>query len=368
MHKLLQRQLRKFLSGALPPGFEDFIASVDAAYSQADKDREMAERSLELASKELFERNRQLSEDIERRKQLELELAQAEKLRAVGQLASGIAHELNTPIQYVSDNVAFLQQAFNRLVDIAYQAASAEADPKRRRELEFMCANIPGAIDAAGEGCKRVADIVGAMKFFAQPHSEGFAATDINRALTCTLGVAQNAIKYVADVELDFATLPEVECRVGDINQVFLNLLTNAAHAITDKNGADGPRGHIQISTRVRDERVVITIRDDGCGIPDTVQARIFEPFFTTKTVGRGTGQGLAISRSIVVGRHEGVLVFQSAPGEGTTFTVELPIKQRERTSEESWEPVSLTRSGPVTLDAQWPRASSVSPNLNTIF
>src|SRR5690349_21673483 len=253
MHKLLQRQLRKFLSGVLPPGFEDFIASVDAAYCQADKDREMAERSLELASNELFERNRQLSEDMERRKQLELELAQAEKLRAVGQLASGIAHELNTPIQYVSDNVAFLQQAFTRLVDIARQAASTEADPKRRRELEFMCSNIPGALEAAGEGCRRVADIVGAMKFFAHPHGDGFAAADINRALTCTLGVAQNAIKYVADVELDFATLPEVECRIGDINQVFLNLLINAAHAIADKNGTDGPRGRIQISTRVRD-------------------------------------------------------------------------------------------------------------------
>ena len=368
MHKLLQRQLRKFLTGPLPAGFEDFVAAVDAAYCQADKDREMVERSLELASQELFERNRQLSEDIERRKQLELELAQAEKLRAVGQLAAGIAHELNTPIQYVSDNVAFLDQAFKRLVDIAYQAASAENDPKRRRELEFMCANIPGAIEAAGEGCQRVADIVDAMKFFAHPHGDGFAAADINRALTCTLGVAQNALKYVADVELDFATLPDVECRVGDINQVFLNLLINAAHAITDKNGVDGPRGRIQISTRLRDDRVIISVRDDGCGIPDSVRARIFEPFFTTKTVGRGTGQGLAISRSIVVGRHEGLLVFQSAAGEGSTFTVELPIKQRERTAEESWEPVSLARTGPVTLDAQWPRASSVSPNLNTIF
>jgi signal transduction histidine kinase len=366
MHKLLQRQLRKFLAGPLPPGFEDFIASVDAAYNQADKDRELIERSLELANRELFERNRQLSEDIERRKQLELELAQAEKLRAVGQLASGIAHELNTPIQYVSDNVAFLEQAYKRLIEVAQEAAANEANPKRRRELEFMCGNIPGALEAAGEGCRRVADIVSAMKFFAHPRSEGFAAADINRALTCTLGVAQNAIKYVADVELDFATLPEVECRIGDINQVFLNLLTNAAHAITDKNGVDGPRGRIQISTRVRDERVVISIRDDGCGIPEAVQARIFEPFFTTKTVGRGTGQGLAISRSIVVGRHEGSLVFESAPGEGTTFTVELPIKQRERSAEESWEPVS--RRGPATLEAQWPRASSVSPNLNTIF
>ena len=366
MHKLLQRQLRKYLAGALPPGFEDFIASVDSAYAQADKDREMGERSLELASHELFERNRQLSEDIERRKELELELAQAEKLRAVGQLASGIAHELNTPIQYVSDNVTFLHQAFRRLVDIAQQAAAAETDPKRRRELEFMCGNIPGALEAAEEGCRRVADIVGAMKFFAHPHSEGFAGADINRALTCTLGVAQNAIKYVADVELDFATLPEVECRIGDINQVFLNLLTNAAHAIADKSGGDGSRGHIHISTRVRDERVVINIRDDGCGIPETVQARIFEPFFTTKVVGRGTGQGLAISRSIVVGKHEGSLVFQSVAGQGTTFIVELPIKQRERSAEESWEPVS--RGGPAILEAQWPRASSVSPKLNTIF
>jgi signal transduction histidine kinase len=327
MHPLLERQLRKF--GPLPPEREGFLAAIEAAYNQADRDRDMLQRSLELASRELLDQSRQLREESECRERLEIELAQAEKLRAVGQLASGIAHELNTPIQYVGDNVTFLQSAFEAFSALMARARDESASPAQRRKLEFMAANIPGALEAALDGCRRVGEIVGAMKEFAHPDGLEFALADINRGVRCTLAVAQNAIKYDADVELDLGELPDVECRIGELNQVFLNLITNAAHAVADRQPGDGQRGRIGITTRTRGDRVVIQVRDDGCGIPEAIRNRIFEPFFTTKEVGRGTGQGLAICRSIVVDKHGGVLTFESTPGRGTTFTLEIPIEHR---------------------------------------
>jgi two-component system, NtrC family, sensor kinase len=330
MHKLLERQLRKL--GTLPdvPRMAEFIAAIDAAYNQADRDRELVERSLELASQELLARNQQLREDIEQRKQLEMELAQAEKLRAVGQLASGIAHELNTPIQYVNDNVVFLKNAFDTLSAFFESILEQVPDARKRKRLEFVRDNIPSAFEAALEGCKRVTEIVSAMKIFAHPDGAEFVHADINRGLSSTVAVARNAVKYLAEVHLDLGELPDVQCRIGDLNQVFLNLIINAAHAVGEKNGAGGPLGNIWISTRLSGERVVIEVRDDGSGIPEAIQGRIFEPFFTTKEVGSGTGQGLAISRSIVAEKHGGALTFTTTPGTGTTFVVELPVAHME--------------------------------------
>jgi two-component system, NtrC family, sensor kinase len=330
MHKLLERQLKKL--GTLPdvPGMAQFIAAIDAAYSQADKDRELVERSLELASRELLERNQQLREDIKQLEQLEMELAQAEKLRAVGQLASGIAHELNTPIQYVNDNVVFLKNAFDTLSAFFESVLEQVSDARKRKRLEFVRDNVPSAFEAALEGCKRVTEIVSAMKVFAHPDGTDFAHADINRGLSSTVAVARNAVKYLAEVHLSLGELPEVQCRIGDLNQVFLNLIINAAHAVGEKNGAGGPLGNIWLSTRVSGERVVVEVRDDGCGIPEAIRGRIFEPFFTTKEVGSGTGQGLAISRSIVTEKHGGTLTFTTTTGVGTTFVVELPVEHVE--------------------------------------
>src|SRR5688572_2862488 len=250
MHKLLERQLKKL--GTLPelPGLQDFIAAVDAAYQQADKDLALIERSLDLASQELTERNRQLREDIEQRKQLEVELAQAEKLRAVGQPASGIAHELNTPIQYVNDNVVFLKNGFDALSALMVGGIDQIPDKRKRQRLEFVRDNIPSAFEAALDGCRRVSEIVSAMKVFAHPDGADFAHADINLGVSSTLAVARNAVKYLAEVHLDLGELPEVECRIGDLNQVFLNLLINAAHAVGAKNGEGGPLGNIWVSTR----------------------------------------------------------------------------------------------------------------------
>jgi two-component system, NtrC family, sensor kinase len=356
VHKLLERQLKKLGLEATPPRFDKFVDAVDAAYQQADRDRQMVERSLELASSELFERNQQLREDIERRKRLEIELAQAEKLRAVGQLASGIAHELNTPIQYVGDNTSFLKHAFGVLLPLIQQTIAQSNGGVPRRDLDFLCAQIPEAIEATLEGCNRVAEIVGAMKMFAHSDRNEHAAADINRALTATLAVARNHLKYVAEVTLDLGQLPDVECNIGELNQVFLNLLVNAGDAVQDKHQG-AALGRVCVTTRHDGERVVIEVSDDGCGIPEAARGHIFEPFFTTKEVGRGSGQGLAISRSIVVDKHGGALSFVTTLGQGTTFRIELPLK-RSSTS----LPVPAAAAGPVATRRPPERVSLEAP------
>jgi signal transduction histidine kinase len=164
------------------------------------------------------------------------------------------------------------------------------------------------------------------MKEFAHPEGKEMAAADLNRALSSTLTVARNELKYVAEVETEFGDLPLVVCNIGDVNQVFLNLLVNAAHAIAEKVKDTTERGRIQVRTALEGDAVLVTIADTGCGIPDAIRNKVFDPFFTTKEVGRGTGQGLAIARSVVVDRHNGALTFESEVGKGTTFFIRLPI------------------------------------------
>jgi PAS domain S-box-containing protein len=284
-------------------------------------------------------------QDLTESRKLEVELRHAQKLEAIGGLAAGIAHEINTPIQYVGDSASFLRGA---LADLpAMVACCREAlghmralgDPRadelvRRVEqaeqdadLDYVLEQGPKAVDRVLEGVARVSAIVRAMKAFAHPGSAEKTAADLNKALQDTLVVARNELKYVAEVETDFADLPPVPCHLGDMNQVFLNLLVNAAHAIGARVGDSGDKGTIRVSTRAADDSVRIEVRDDGCGIPPQVRSRVFEPFFTTKEVGRGSGQGLAIARSIVVDRHGGSLSFESEVGRGTTFSIVLPLE-----------------------------------------
>jgi two-component system, NtrC family, sensor kinase len=286
-----------------------------------------------------------IAQDITERKRLEVELRHAQKLEAVGGLAAGIAHELNTPIQFVGDNTRFLQDAFTALISVLekYQqlresaarggAGSAMAQEvancEKEADLEYLLEEIPKAITQSLDGVTRVATIVRAMKEFAHPGGGEKAATDLNQALESTLVVARSEIKYVAAVETDFGKLPLVACDGSDMNQVFLNLLINAAHAIKDLVKERGTKGVIRVSTREDGQDVLVSIGDTGCGIPDSIRGRIFEPFFTTKEVGRGTGQGLAIARSIVVDKHGGSLTFESEVGKGTTFFIRLPIGGR---------------------------------------
>lgn len=296
-------------------------------------------RANERLESAVAERTAELEAEMARRARVELELRQAQKLEAVGQLASGIAHEINTPIQYVGDSIYFLRQVFADVVRLvqtysaamtlegpAQQAALAEAE-QLARELDApaLGAEVPAAFERTLEGTRQVASIVRAMKTFAHTSSEK-APLDLNAAIRNTLIVARNEYKYLADVETQLGHIPDVTCNAGGIRQVLLNLVVNAAHAIADAGGNSEKRGAIRIATAQRDSDVIISVADTGTGIPDAIRERIFEPFFTTKEPGRGSGQGLAISRSIVM-QHGGKLWFRSELGRGTAFFVELPIQ-----------------------------------------
>ncbi len=286
-------------------------------------------------------------QDITDRKRLESQLRHAQKLEAVGQLAAGIAHELNTPAQFVSDSIGFLADAVGEVMRLigTYQRALGVLnqqsvispallleleEAEQAADLSFLTENVPPAFDRVHEGIKRIANIVMAMKEFAHPDLKEKSPSDLNRALRATVTIARNEYKYVADLDLDLGELPSVTCHVSELNQVFLNLLVNAAHAISDAVGSTGKRGAIRVKTRQVGEQVRIDVSDTGCGIPEAIRDRVFDPFFTTKGVGRGSGQGLAIARAIVVGKHGGTLTFESVMDRGTTFTIHLPISRPE--------------------------------------
>jgi two-component system, NtrC family, sensor kinase len=276
--------------------------------------------------------------DITERMKMELDLRHAQKLESVGRLAAGIAHEMNTPIQFVGDNLRFLTDAFadlngllGRVQNLAeapdsHPALAEIGEALRAADLEYLSQEVPQALSQSLGGIARVGTIVQAMKDFAHPPQMHKSPADLNQALTSTLVVARNELKYVAEVKTDFGELPLVECHLNDLNQVFLNLLVNAAHAIADRADRSGQKGTIGVETRQNGDWVRIAISDTGCGIPEDIRDRVFDPFFTTKEVGRGTGQGLAIARSIVVDRHGGNLTFETEVGRGTTFFISLPV------------------------------------------
>ncbi|NOY28959.1 MAG: hybrid sensor histidine kinase/response regulator [Planctomycetes bacterium] len=281
---------------------------------------------------------------------LQMELAQAQKLESVGQLAAGIAHEINTPTQYVGDNTRFLKDAFGDIKTVLdsfeklLQATkSGTVDEQlvveieatlKQTDVEYLTEEIPQAIDQSLSGVERVAKIVRAMKEFSHPGTEEKSLVNLSHAIETTVTVAHSEWKYVAEMVTEFdSELPQVSCLPAELNQVFLNLIVNAAHAIGDTLGDDKTeKGTITVGTRRDGEWVEIFIRDTGTGIPEDVRARIFDPFFTTKGVGKGTGQGLAIARSVVVDKHGGTIDCETELGKGTTFLVRLPIEEERQT------------------------------------
>ena len=280
--------------------------------------------------------------DVTPIKELERQLAQAQKLESIGQLAAGIAHEINTPIQYIGDNASFLEDAFRDLLSLIEtrqnsnaplpNGAHADSFPVTSRSIEegvlnYLRREVPKAIAQLIEGVNQVSRIVRAMKEFSHPGAVDKVPVDINRAIESTVLVSKNEWRYVSEVTTDFdPDLPHVPCVAGEFNQVILNLIVNAAHAISDVVSGSESKGRIHITTRRLDTGVEIRISDTGTGIPQSIRSKIFDPFFTTKPVGKGTGQGLAIAHSVIVQKHNGVLTFESEPGSGTTFIIQLPL------------------------------------------
>ncbi len=281
--------------------------------------------------------------DITAQKKLEAELSQAQKLESVGRLAAGIAHEINTPVQFINDSCYFLKDAVAQTAQVlgsyreALQGVAAGSltigealervnAAEQAADVAFLQENMPAAADRSLEGLQRVADIVRSMKEFSHPHEDAPSSADLNAAIANTLTIARHEYKYVAEVVTHFSELPLVVCYVGGFNQALLNILVNAAHAIAGVVAGTEHKGLITVSSIQDGADVVVSVEDTGGGIPEEHQSKIFDPFFTTKEPGKGTGQGLAIARSIVVDKHGGSLTFETRPGVGTTFRIRLPM------------------------------------------
>jgi PAS domain S-box-containing protein len=296
--------------------------------------------------------------DITDRKRLEAQLYHSQKMEAIGQLAAGIAHEINTPTQFAGDNTRFLQDAFTDLIQITetyselLEAAKSKSitdeiiqkveENIRKLDLTYLTEEIPVAIQHTLKGVDRIAKIVQAMKIFAHPGGEEKEPVDINKEIEKTITITRNKWKYVADLITDFdSSMPLVPCLRGEFNQVILNLIINAVDATADLAGDDFSRkGTIRISTRHEGNWAEIRIGDAGTGIPKDIRYRVFDLFFTTKDPGKGSGQGLAISHSVIVEKHHGTITFETQEGKGTTFIIRLPIETRpgdnERENEEA--------------------------------
>lgn len=281
--------------------------------------------------------------DVTVRRETERHRLQAQKLEAIGSLAAGIAHEINTPTQYVGDNLQFIGGGIASLTEVV-QAATTLADSVRdghqaatalaaydaavvAADIEYLMAELPSAAEQSSEGCRRISEIVHAMKRFSHPGTSRRSLVDINELVSNTITVSRNEWRYVAELETQFGQdMPLVPCFPGELQQVVLNLLVNAAHAIGEAHGNSGDLGRIVVRTSCEGGWMEVHVTDDGCGIPERNRVRVFDPFFTTKKVGFGTGQGLSISHDTVVRKHHGTLTFTSEVGRGTTFIIRLPM------------------------------------------
>lgn len=316
-----------------PPPTDEDLSLIGALAGQA---------AVAIQNARLYDEIRSAHEELTH---TQSQLLQAQKLEAIGSLAAGIAHEINTPIQYVADNTKFLMEAagaigrvhasLDALVTALQQgddpgpALAALIETQDESDFAFLMEEVPSALEQTLEGVQRVAEIVRAMKDFAHPGLEGKNAVDLNRALETTGAVSRNEWKYIADLEFELdESLPMVPALSGPLNQAFLILIVNAAQAIGDAQ-SEGERGTIRVSTSHSDEWAEVRVSDSGPGVPDHIIDRIFDPFFTTKEVGKGSGQGLSIARSVVTEQHGGSLEYDPS-GPGATFVIRLPLREPE--------------------------------------
>jgi len=358
LHPLIERQLRNHFGSVegAPETLQAFIKVVSDAYSDSDRDKKIVEHALEEMSTELTERNRDLRKELNEHKEMELalqkekteqealikklaaaqeQLLQSEKLASIGQLAAGVAHEINNPVGYVSANVTSLEKYLNEIfllldafdrhantLPADHEVLQAIGREKKAHDLEFLKEDIPSLLHESKEGLSRVRKIVQELREFSRSDEGIFALADLHAGLESTLKIVNNEIKYKAEIVREYGEIPQIECNLSQLNQVFMNLLVNAAHAIADK-------GSITIKTGRSDNHaeVWIKIKDNGMGIAPENFKRIFDPFFTTKPVGKGTGLGLSLSYGIIQSHH-GRIDLESTLGVGTAFTITLPIKQ----------------------------------------
>jgi signal transduction histidine kinase len=343
MHRLLERQIRRNFGSVeqVPDNWQAFITAVDEAYTKADSDLAMAERSLDIMSDELNQRNQALSREkdeqavlIGKLAQAHTQLLQSEKMASIGQLAAGVAHEINNPIGYVNSNLSTLGEYAHDLLEMIgiYELAQTGLTPQaratinasqQRLDIDYLKTDMQAILTESKEGVGRVKKIVQDLKDFSHPDEGRFLYADLHQGIDSTLNIVANEIKYKADVVKAYGSIPPVECIQAQLNQVFMNLLVNAAHAMPAER-----RGQIFVRSGMgADETVWIEIADDGCGIPSENLQRIFDPFFTTKPVGQGTGLGLSLSYGMVQ-KHHGQITVTSAPGQCTCFRIVLPVHQ----------------------------------------
>jgi signal transduction histidine kinase len=329
----------------------DILTSIMAYDALRKLNEELEERVLQRTA-ELTRANNKMRREISERERaeaerdaVEIQLRQAQKLEAIGQLAAGIAHEINTPIQFIGDNMRFIQQSvedcsrvftpFAEMLEAARNEqltkdhVSAAENAMIEADLDYLAGEVPAAIDQTLDGISRITTIVKAMKEFSHPGAKEIILADLNRAIENTATVASNEWKHVADLKLDLdPQLPPVPCYVNDINQALLNLIINAAHAIADIIETQPNRkGLITITSRSTDGQVEIRVTDNGTGIPDEIHSRLFDPFFTTKQVGRGSGQGLSVAYNSIAKHHNGSITFDTEIDKGTTFIIRLSLE-----------------------------------------
>ena len=281
--------------------------------------------------------------NITEQRYLQKQLNQYHRLETLGQLTSGIAHEIKTPLQFIGDNTRFVQDAMEKLIHLIkeYQLLIGNTHneninsplklfKERCKEINvnYLIKEIPDALEQSLEGISQVKELVGAIEVYSHPETKDKKLNDINKAIVTTINVSRNEWKYVADTKIDLdADLPLVPCHINEISQVILNLITNGAHSIKDKIGnKEYNKGKITIISRLNEKFAEIKVVDDGMGIPEEVQPKLFDPFFTTKEFGMGTGQGLAIALKIIEGKHQGKINFDTELGKGTSFKIKLPI------------------------------------------
>jgi len=314
------------------------------------------QKTLKLRNKEIEKAHEELNAS-------HLITLHSEKLASVGQLAAGIAHEINTPIQFVGDNTRFLQESFEDLInlvntyeelaksvrdnDVEKSLANKALSLSDEIEVDYLAEEVPNAITQTLDGVDRVSTIVRSMKDFSHPGSDSLENIDLNHSIKSTINVSRNEWKYCAQMHTYFdPELTTVSCFPGELNQVILNMIVNAAHAIEAIRSDSDPLGSITIKTRSHDDNVEIQISDTGNGMPDDIKKHIFEPFFTTKGVGKGTGQGLAIAYSVIVDKHKGKINVDSEPGKGTTFTMLLPKEITVNDTINTQDTVTIKQSG----------------------